>query len=260
MAKQLVVIGNRIVAHGEDCFADIGGAVICKTDGKAYAGASIVECSTDCPEDIDEVGYEYHAGVFVPCAPYWKGDGTGYFMEICPDCATPRNSGIPIKDINWGKIASVSVNTGVGAEISFPITPELLSQYSMLRYKIKTGSVWGFGSLDKGEHTIISVGEFGVFVLNTNIEVWSEVTGEEIKIDKDIVIPFYLVSGGALEINVTKDPAAYSDAFMWDVDNRWYSANGTEVDPTQITLYRLGGSANGINTTANVVIDLEGRK
>jgi hypothetical protein len=43
------------------------------------------------------VGYEYHAGVFVPCAPFGTGNNNGYFMEVCETCATPRSSGIPIK-------------------------------------------------------------------------------------------------------------------------------------------------------------------
>lgn len=93
MAKQIVVIGNRVVAHGTDCFADIGGAVVCLTNGKVYAGASIVECSTECPADIDTVGYEYHAGVFVKCAPFNKGDGT--VAGWCDDCKAPIDTGFP---------------------------------------------------------------------------------------------------------------------------------------------------------------------
>ena len=92
---QLVLSKNRVVAHGEN-FLAMGGVVINTETGAKYENATIAECD-GCPSDIDKVGYEYHAGVFVPCAPYGKGDNNGYFMEVCETCATPRNSGIPIK-------------------------------------------------------------------------------------------------------------------------------------------------------------------
>lgn len=92
---QLVLSGNRIIAHGEN-FLAMGGVVINTETGTRFENATIAECD-GCPSDIDAVGYEYHAGVFVPCAPYGKGNNNGYFMEVCADCATPRSSGIPIK-------------------------------------------------------------------------------------------------------------------------------------------------------------------
>lgn len=92
---QLVLSKNRIIAHGEN-FLAMGGVVINTETGAKYENATIAECN-GCPSDIDKVGYEYHAGVFVPCAPYGKGNNNGYFMEACESCATPRNSGIPIK-------------------------------------------------------------------------------------------------------------------------------------------------------------------
>lgn len=93
---QLVLCKNRVVAHGEN-FLSMGGVVINTETGAKYENATVAECSC-CPSDIDTVGYEYHAGVFVPCAPYGKGNNNGYFMEVCESCATPRNSGIPIKN------------------------------------------------------------------------------------------------------------------------------------------------------------------
>lgn len=92
---QLVLSNNRVIAHGSNYYA-MGGVVINRATGKKYENATIAECS-NCPSDIDKVGYEYHAGVFVPCAPYGKGNNNGYFMEVCTECATPRSSGIPIK-------------------------------------------------------------------------------------------------------------------------------------------------------------------
>lgn len=92
---QLVLMGKRVVAHGEN-FLATGGTVINTVTGVKYENATVAECE-GCPSDIDSVGYEYHAGQFIPCAPYGKGNNNGYFMEVCTDCATPRNSGIPIK-------------------------------------------------------------------------------------------------------------------------------------------------------------------
>lgn len=92
---QLVLSNNRIIAHGEN-FLAMGGVVINTATGAKYENATIAECE-GCPSDIDKVGYEYHAGVFVPCAPFGTGDNNGCFMEVCTNCATPRSSGIPIK-------------------------------------------------------------------------------------------------------------------------------------------------------------------
>jgi hypothetical protein len=67
------------------------------------------------------VGYEYHAGVFVPCAPFGKGNNNGYFMEVCTDCATPRNSGIPIKGglkLKNLDLGDITANALGGAEIT----------------------------------------------------------------------------------------------------------------------------------------------
>lgn len=91
---QLVLSNNRVIAHGEN-FLAMGGVVINTETGAKYENATVAECE-GCPSDINEVGYEYHAGVFVPCAPYGKGNNNGYFMEVCETCATPRSSGIPI--------------------------------------------------------------------------------------------------------------------------------------------------------------------
>lgn len=90
---QLVLINNRIVAHGEDFFA-MGGVVINTETGKKYEHATIAECS-GCPSDIDTVGYEYHAGTFIPCAPY--GRGKGNVAVLCDkDCKSIKDSGVSI--------------------------------------------------------------------------------------------------------------------------------------------------------------------
>lgn len=92
MAYQLVLSGNRILAHGEaGCFLAMGGTVICEEKGKAYPNATVVTHEGGLPADIDKVGYEYHAGVFIPCAPY--GTGAGDILVACEDCGTPKRSG-----------------------------------------------------------------------------------------------------------------------------------------------------------------------
>lgn len=115
---QLVLSNNRIIAHGEN-FLSTGGTVINTVTGAKHENATIAECD-GCPSDIDTVGYEYHAGVFVPCAPYGKGNNNGCFMEVCTDCATPRNSGIPIKGgINLENLHSeVTANALGGTKIT----------------------------------------------------------------------------------------------------------------------------------------------
>lgn len=88
---QIVLVGNRVVAHGDNCFLSMGGTVICEDTGKAYPNATVAEVDA-IPADIDTVGYEYHAGVFVPCAPY--GEGAGAIMVACEECGTPKRSKI----------------------------------------------------------------------------------------------------------------------------------------------------------------------
>ena len=91
MAKQLVLSGNRVIAHGEDCFLSMGGTVICPESGRVYQNATVAECD-NYPSDIGEVGYEYHAGEFIPCAPFGKGGGN--VAVLCPnDCKSIKDSG-----------------------------------------------------------------------------------------------------------------------------------------------------------------------
>ncbi len=116
---QLVLSNNRIIAHGEN-FLAMGGVVINTETGARYENATVAECD-GCPSDIDKVGYEYHAGVFVPCAPYGVGNNNGYFMEVCADCATPRSSGIPIKGgISYNNL-NAELKTRLDSSLIFPL-------------------------------------------------------------------------------------------------------------------------------------------
>ena len=89
---QLVLSNNRVLAHGEN-FISMGGTVINTETNKVYQNATVAECD-GCPSDIGVVGYEYHAGEFVPCAPFGKGKGN--IAVYCDDCKTPRDSGMSV--------------------------------------------------------------------------------------------------------------------------------------------------------------------
>ena len=96
---QIVISNNRVIGYGEN-FLCMGGTVINTETGAKYDNATIAEC--DCiPSDIGKVGYEYRGGSFVPSAPFGMADNTGYIMEVCTTCATPRNSSVPIKNAKW---------------------------------------------------------------------------------------------------------------------------------------------------------------
>ena len=98
---QLVLCNNRVLAHGEN-FISVGGVVINTKTGAKYENATVAECN-GCPSDIGQVGYEYHAGVFVPCAPYGKATD-GEILIACDECATPRKSGVRISGITQIKL------------------------------------------------------------------------------------------------------------------------------------------------------------
>lgn len=159
---QLVVSGNRIFAHGEDCFLSMGGTVICTETGRKFENATVVNHDGPIPCDIDKVGYEYHAGDFVPCAPF--GKGTGNIAVFCNDsCKSLKDSGISASDLckvkvveyeGNGKSASLTVDgfhplfavisakvnngeTSSGEKFSGTITPS--GGYSVRSYKSASG-------------------------------------------------------------------------------------------------------------------------
>lgn len=105
MSKQIVISGNRVLAHGEDCFAVTNNTVICTDSEKVYNNATIAIVD-EWPADIDTVGYEYHLGAFIPCAPF--GRGKGNLAVLCPeDCKSLKDSGIHIDDLNNVLVLSV---------------------------------------------------------------------------------------------------------------------------------------------------------
>lgn len=84
---QLVVSGNRIVAHGEDCFLAMGGTVVCTATGRVFQNATVVNHDGAIPCDLDECGYEYHAGEFVYNSPF--GTGIGLTLSYLPKIIVP---------------------------------------------------------------------------------------------------------------------------------------------------------------------------
>lgn len=65
MAKQIVVSGNRVLAYGDDTFIVTGNSAVDMANGIVYTNATVAVVEA-VPDDIDSVGYEYHAGVFIP--------------------------------------------------------------------------------------------------------------------------------------------------------------------------------------------------
>lgn len=119
---QLVLIGNRIVAHGDNCFLAMGGTVVCEKTGKAYSNATVVNHEGGLPCDIDTVGYEYRGGVFVPCAPYGKGEGT--LLVACEECGTPKDSGISSEMLRkalilTGAVAEIPATSGIWVNATY---------------------------------------------------------------------------------------------------------------------------------------------
>lgn len=119
---QLVLSNNRVIAHGEN-FLSMGGVVINTETGKRYENATVAECE-GCPSDIDSVGYEYHAGEFVPCAPF--GVGKGNVAVLCDDdCKVIKDSGIPMESFAASEYTSYTATSG-DVSLTFNIKPDVL--------------------------------------------------------------------------------------------------------------------------------------
>ena len=137
---QIVLSGNRVIAHGENCFLAMGGTVICEETGTAYQNATVAEVD-DVPADIDSVGYEYHAGVFVPCAPYGS-TSDGYLMVAC-DCGTPKKTGVKVEGDQLGTAAykNASVTRAKLATDALYSPINAISPINYPNYEIKTGDL-----------------------------------------------------------------------------------------------------------------------
>lgn len=120
---QLVLSNNRVIAHGEN-FLTMGSVVINTETGERYERATVAECD-NCPSDIDTIGYEYHAGSFVPCAPFGAGDGN-VAVACNKDCKAIKDSGVP-----FGRMAQIVTTTYTGTgtstvRLTFDAVPVIL--------------------------------------------------------------------------------------------------------------------------------------
>ena len=196
---QIVLSKNRVIAYGEN-FLAMGGTVINTETGAKFDNATVAEC--DCvPSDIGVSGYEYHSGGFVPCAPYGKADNTGYLMEVCTTCATPRNSGVPIKNAKWETVASedfdlfASVSVAEGKKestLTIPIDASALTGYTEYRIVLTSGT---FDLSDTG-NTGSNIPSFslGVNILGGSTDARLSITG--FTSDGAVSTPNNLIMGG----------------------------------------------------------------
>ena len=207
---QLVLINNRVIAHGGNYFV-MGSVVIDNETGAKFENATVAECEYY-PSDIDSVGYEYHAGVFVPCAPYGKGNNNGYFMEVCTGCATPKNSGIPIKHGIKKENLHPSVLPSVlwkNASINSNFAPQTVTlssaEYDFLLIEWKEENL--YDSINARHVTIIPLSgglmSGNKTVVNGDIKcISSVVIGRYVEPDGDKVkfsAPYFTGSGNATE-------------------------------------------------------------
>lgn len=133
--KQLVLRGNRILAYGEDCFFCMGGSVICTKTGRVFDNATVTNVTGEIPANIDSAGYEYHAGEFVPCAPYGVGDGN--IAVVCnEDCKSIKDSAVSLAymlakpNVYTTNYNGVDVHTDSNsdalAQITLPFAPKIV--------------------------------------------------------------------------------------------------------------------------------------
>ena len=166
MGKQLVVSGNRIIAHGIDCFLSMGGTVICPDTGRTYQNATVVECEYF-PGDIDSVGYEYHAGRFVPCAPY--GIGNGNVAVVCnEDCKSIKDSGTPFDSIT--KVVETSYK-GTGSTGAMILTFDKAPDMVIITGGDKKEEILGYGANGVSYAQFAIITPYGGLVFRTTSEL-----------------------------------------------------------------------------------------
>lgn len=129
MAYQLVVSGNRILSHGEDCFLSMGGTVICTDTGRTFDNATVVTHNGSVPCDLDRVGYEYHAGEFVPCAPFGHGDGNVAILSDA-ECKALKDSGIPFSQMVQHATTQYTGSGGRQVSLTFDFVVDMLLIFS----------------------------------------------------------------------------------------------------------------------------------
>lgn len=144
----------------------MGGTVVNPDTGKVYQNATVVECD-GCPSDIDKVGYEYHAGQFVPCAPY--GFGSGNLAVVCnDDCKVIKDSGLPLSRLFFPKIIAYGLS-------SLAVT---CTKGNTVLTAAEVDGIWTFVVPEYGEWTV-SNGDFDVIVNVDTVKIYSVNLGFE---------------------------------------------------------------------------------
>ena len=179
MSKQIVISGTRILAHGEGCFLAMGGTVICPESGRIYQNATIATVD-NLPADIDRVGYEYHAGEFVPCAPF--GVGAGNLAVFCgEDCKALKDSGIPMGNFaRWGVLTYAGADKkskGIAADGFQPKIVIIVAQTSNYTYHYSGFIVGNYGiSIPAPSSGGGSIEVLSVTQASDNVVSWSSST------------------------------------------------------------------------------------
>lgn len=207
---QLVLKGNRVLAHGEN-FVAMGGTVVNTVTNKAYQNATIAEC-TSCPSDIDEVGYEYHAGTFVPCAPYGKGGGN--IAVVCnEDCKSVKDSGV-----SSDNLSNVMSN---GLTLSFLPSIDLPSSMYYTAIAFGKGLIIVIGNYDSTNKDYIS---------RDGGETWEAIT-----------LPFTHNTGAGIAYDETLDlfvAIKYSSTYATTVNAAAYSTDGVKWTASTLSTSR----------------------
>lgn len=141
MSIQIVTSGNRVLAHGTG-FSVSGDTVENESTSRIYKNATITTVDS-VPDDIDSVGYEYHAGRFVPCGPF--GIGKGNVAVLCnEDCKALKDSGIPMEDFAASEYTTYR--------------PKMSDSGVSLTFNIKPDVIFITGDSDTGKHLGIILG------------------------------------------------------------------------------------------------------
>jgi hypothetical protein len=122
MSVQIVISGNRVLGYGTD-FSVTGNAVECASTGRVYNNATIATVES-VPDDIGSVGYEYHAGRFVPCGPF--GVGKGNVAVVCnDDCKALKDSGVPMESFAASEYTTYKCDEKASVSLTFNISPDV---------------------------------------------------------------------------------------------------------------------------------------
>ena len=154
--------------------------VICTDTGRIFENATVTIPTCEIPSDIDEVGYEYHAGEFVPCAPFGKGGGN--VAVLCPnDCKSIKDSGKSAEHLGTVEVIEY-VGTGtVSVTITANFEPLFVVVYDTDEYRAS--------AKDEGHPN-----DKRVAVITPNGGFMYEISDPKTNADLGTITPYYLFS------------------------------------------------------------------